>query len=199
MKIIRSDTSDRSNHINCFKHIKYMTTAAVLTAGLFITGCGSSHAMNTAVDKADKDSYLSANNDNCTVFLSAEMVFTRTLMMTGIFRIYRPIILPLMTLLLQIMTLMMTLILTTRMMTLILTALMMALIVITLIIMTRQKKLYILIILALQIILLMIVHLKLTSMVQTAAHLPITTVSLNILIPMHGLITFQLPHIITSL
>lgn len=45
-----------------------MTTAAVLTAGLFITGCGSSHAMNTAVDKADKDSYLSANNDNCTVF-----------------------------------------------------------------------------------------------------------------------------------
>ena len=171
MKIIHSDTSDRSNHINCFKHIKYMTTAAVLTAGLFITGCGSSHAMNTAVDKADKDSYLSANNDNCTV----------------------------MTLLLQIMTLMMTLILTTRMMTLILTALMMALIVITLIIMTRQKKLYILIILALQIILLMIVHLKLTSMVQTAAHLPITTVSLNILIPMHGLITFQLPHIITSL
>lgn len=68
MKIIHSDTSDRSNHINCFKHIKYMTTAAVLTAGLFITGCGSSHAMNTAVDKADKDSYLSANNDNCTVF-----------------------------------------------------------------------------------------------------------------------------------
>ena len=47
MKIIHSDTSDRSNHINCFKHIKYMTTAAVLTAGLFITGCGSSHAMNT--------------------------------------------------------------------------------------------------------------------------------------------------------
>lgn len=188
MKIIHSDTSDRSNHINCFKHIKYMTTAAVLTAGLFITGCGSSHAMNTAVDKADKDSYLSANNDNCTVFSIRGDGFYADTYDDWVFRIYRPIILPLMTL-----------ILTTRMMTLILTALMMALIVITLIIMTRQKKLYILIILALQIILLMIVHLKLTSMVQTAAHLPITTVSLNILIPMHGLITFQLPHIITSL
>ena len=142
MKIIRSDTSDRSNHINCFKHIKYMTTAAVLTAGLFITGCGSSHAMNTAVDKADKDSYLSANNDNCTVFsIRGDGFYADT---------YDDWDFP------DISS-------------------------------------------ALQIILLMIVHLKLTSMVQTAAHLPITTVSLNILIQMHGLITFQLPHIITSL